>query len=532
MLKHISHITGVEKADEISFNTPFGYMFPELASSDDCKLPQGFTTIRALLKLGAAMADPGTPEDPQASQFDSSIPAIFTYLGQFIDHDITARTDRDKGMNDIADDDGNPLEFTPLAPDEVVKILKNGRRPQFDLDSVYGDGPNLLGKDIPGADTTAADLYNDDYTLKVQSNGNLDVPREGRKALIADMRNDENVIVSQLHATLLKFHNHVVDTLDSSLSDQTRYITARRLVRWAYQYVVINDYLKHVCDPHIVDDILQNGPRFFGPRVSGGPLAMPLEFSVAGFRFGHSMIRPFYRLNEMSQQITIAELLAVSQENRRVGRELLVLDRGNQYRLKPEFSVDWTNFAQFQYNNPQKARRIDPKLALGLLNMPFPDVIPETMLAHLAQRNLLRGYLLGLPTGQAVAAAMGIVPLTWQDVTSGESDAVQEAFALGGFGVRTPLWYYILKEAAVQKEGRSLGAVGSRLVAETLIGLAKEDPNSYLNHLDDPAVSRDYLIQPNGIKIGDSHKIETIADMLSFSDVYVGHVHQAAPVAV
>ncbi|MCB0207740.1 MAG: hypothetical protein KDJ52_00335 [Anaerolineae bacterium] len=517
MLKHISHTTGVEDAEEISFNTPFGYMFSELAGSDDCKLPVGFPTIRALRQLGAAMADPGQPNNPQAGQFDSTIPAVFTYLGQFIDHDITARTDRDDGLNAIADKDGKDHKFTPLAPADVIRTLKNGRRPQYDLDSVYGDGPNLIGKNIPGADTSAGCLYNDDYTLKVQRNGNVDLPREGRKALIADMRNDENVMINQLHAAFLVFHNHVAANLDISLSNQSRYITARRLVRWAYQYVIINDYLKHVCDPHVVNDVLENGPRFFGPRVSGGPLAMPLEFSVAGFRFGHSMIRPFYRLNEMSQAVEINKLIDVSQAERRIGNDLLVLGPKNQYKLKPEFSVDWQNFAQFEHNTPQKARRIDPLLAQGLLNLPIKNVMPPAVLTHLAQRNLLRGYLLSLPTGQAVAAAMGVVPLTWRELTAGEPEAVHEAFAVGGFGQRTPLWYYILKEASVQKDGRSLGVVGSRIVAETLIGLAKEDPISYLNNTHNSAVAKDYYGNPNGIDIGNNVTIKTIADILRIS---------------
>ncbi|MCB0196468.1 MAG: hypothetical protein KDJ65_31235 [Anaerolineae bacterium] len=530
MLKKISHTAGVEDTEEILFNTPFGYMFSELANSDDCKLPVGFPTIRALQQLGVAMADPGKPDDPQAEQFDSTIPAVFTYLGQFIDHDITARTDRDEGLNTIADKDGKAHQFTPLAPADVIHTLKNGRRPQYDLDSVYGDGPNMLGHGVPGADTSAGCLYNDDYTMKIQRNGNVDLPREGRKALIADGRNDENVMVSQLHASFLVFHNYVVDHLGGSLSDQVRYITARRLVRWAYQYVVINDFLKQVCDKHVVADVLENGPRFFGPRVSGGPLAMPLEFSVAGFRFGHSLIRPFYRLNEMSQAVEINQLIDVSQEERRIGKDLLVRGPRNQFQLKPEFAIDWQNFAQFEHNTPQKARRIDPRLAMGLLNLPVKNVMPSAVLSHLAQRNLLRGYLLSIPTGQAVAAAMGVVPLTWRELTDGESDDVHEAFAVGGFGQRTPLWYYILKEASVQKEGRSLGVVGSRIVAETLIGLAKEDPISYLNNVHSSAVSKDYHGNPNGIEIGNNVTIETIADILRIATSRVENGYAAITV--
>lgn len=522
MLKNVSHAGGVEKADEILFNTPFGYMFPQLAALPECKLPVRPQTLSALQKLGTAMADPGTPDDPQAGQRDSSIPAIFTYLGQFIDHDITARTDRDTGLSRIADEDGNALDITPLEPDVVVSNLKNGRRPQLDLDNVYGDGPSLLPPGTPGADARAGALYNRNFTLKVeQRNDYIDLPRDGRSALIGDMRNDENVIVNQLHAAFLSFHNKVFATLNPHLSYRVRYIKARRLVRWAYQYVVINEYLKQVCDESIVEDVLHNGPRFFGPRVNGGPLAMPLEFSVAGFRFGHSMIRPFYRLNRVTGQKLIAELLGVSIEDRRFGEDLLEA-HGSGYSLKPEFVVEWENFVRFDYNDPQKARKIDPKVAWGLFDLGFPGTRPKTVLAVLTQRNLLRGYLLSIPTGQAVASAMGIVPLTGRDLLAGETPAIKEAFYEGDFDTQTPLWYYILKEAEIQKRGESLGAVGSRLVAETLVGLVKEDPNSYLNNVHNWAVSQDYYGNPDGIRVEYGTKITTIADILRFAEVPLG----------
>jgi hypothetical protein len=530
MLKNISHAGGVEKADEILFNTPFGYMFPQLAALPECKLPERPQTLSALQKLGTAMADPGTPDDPQAARRDSSIPAIFTYLGQFIDHDITARTDRDTGLSRIADEDGNALNITPLEPDVVLGNLKNGRRPQLDLDNMYGDGPSLLPPGTPGADSKAGALYNHNFTLKVEyRNGYIDLPRDGRSALIADMRNDENLIVSQFHAAMLRFHNKVMATLNPGLSYRARYVKARRLVRWAYQYVVINDYLKHVCDESIVEDVLHNGPRFFGPRVNGGPLAMPLEFSVAGFRFGHSMIRPFYRLNRVTGQKLIAELLGVSTEDRRFGEDLLEAQAGWTYRLKPEFVIEWENFVRFDYNDPQKARKIDAKLALGLFDLGLPDTQPNTVLAVLTQRNLLRGYLLSIPTGQAIASAMGIVPLTGRDLLAGESQAVKEAFYEGDFDTRTPLWYYILKEAEVQKKGESLGAVGSRLVAETLVGLIKEDPNSYLNNVHNWAVSQDYNGNPDGIRVEYGTKITTVADILKFAGVPLGTAHLERP---
>lgn len=515
MLKHLSHAGGVKPAEEILFSTPFGYLFPELAASPAAKLMEQTATIRALLNLGDAMADPGQPGD-EITAFNSKIPAVFTYLGQFIDHDITARTDRETGVSEIAGTDSNAAEIRPTDPETVIRNLKNGRRPQLDLDSVYGDGPGLLGPDVPGSETQAQFLYDPStLLLHVQAgDGFVDLPRVQRSAQIADMRNDENVIISQLHAAFLKFHNAVACALPESLSPQQRYIQARQLVRWAYQYVVANDYLKAVCMPAIIDDLLLNGPRFYRPGFNDGALFMPLEFSVAGFRFGHSMIRPFYQLNRDTQSL-IMNILGVARERRAEdGKEDLLEESYGQYRLKSKFMVDWDNFVAFVSEEPvpNLARIIDPKIARGLFDLQLDGAPPNTMLSHLAQRNLLRGYSLSLPTGQAVARAMGLEPLDETELIHDEEDKkLRDAVEEGGFGNRTPLWYYVLKEAAIQTNGNSLGAVGSLIVGETLVGLVKLDPNSYLNNAHHPAV------QPDGIHVpcpGGEAVISTIGDIL------------------
>ena len=145
MLKEITHAGGTRDRVELLFATPFGYLFPELTTNPDCLLPEGQDTTRALLKLGKAMAE------PTMDVVDSSIPSVFTYLGQFIDHDLTARTDRETAASEIFAPDGNALPIVPRDPAEVVATLKNGRRPQLDLDSVYGDGPGLTNGTTTGA---------------------------------------------------------------------------------------------------------------------------------------------------------------------------------------------------------------------------------------------------------------------------------------------------------------------------------------------------------------------------------------------
>lgn len=515
MLKDISHAGGVQDADEILFTTPFGYMFAHAATRPDCLLPVAERTEDALLELGAAMADPGLD-----AGLNSGVPAVFTYLGQFIDHDITARTDRESEVSQIGYRDGRPRRITPLDPAFVVANLKNGRRPQLDLDSLYGDGPALLHEPAV-ADATEADaLYAADKTLLTQAvNGGFDVPRTGRKALIADMRNDENLNVSQLHAAMLAFHNQVVATLPGSPTDIVAYLEARQLVRWAYQYAVVNDYLVNVCDRNVVADILANGPGFFGPATGGDQLFMPLEFSVAGFRFGHSMVRGTYQIRG-GTNLTITDVLGTSTVPDPTGKknkktvDLLTGAAGDD-QLKPEHIIEWSNYVQFSgMPAPQMARRIDPLLSVGLFDLSFESATIGVMIRHLAQRNLFRGYLLSIPTGQAVAAAMGVEPLTEEQLCATELPTIKAAVEHGRFHTRTPLWYYVLREAQVQKDGSSLGAVGSRLVAETLIGMIKYDPNSYWNNRAHDAVT-DAGIVLNGA----AQPIATIADLLDVAGV-------------
>ena len=498
MLTKLTHAGGVQNVDEILFSTPFNYLFPDAARSSDCLLPRDQSTLDGLKDLGGLMADPGT--DPA---LDSTIPAAFTYLGQFIDHDLTARTDRNSPSTSI----GSYL-IEPLDPDAVVANLRNGRRPQLDLDSVFGDGPGLVAIGSASATTTESQpLYEADLTLRLFfSGGRIDLP--GRvpsgsgptyknPALIGDMRNDENVNISQLHASFLLFYNKIYAGLSGPNVD--KHIRARQLARWAYQFVVVHDYLPHVCDSAIIADTLANGPRFFGPTAGHGEAFMPLEFAVAGFRFGHSMIRPFYRLNGTSGDVDVMQLLGTNgNPSNFAGDNQLVSGR----------IVDWSNFVG---SSAQHARKIDTKIAKGLFKLPFiPDRDP---LKNLAVRNLLRSYNLSIPHAQAVCSAFGVVPLSTSQLITGEDPAIASVLLNYKFDARTPLWYYVLREAAVQQNGDRLGEIGSRIVCETIIGMLKSDLNSYLNNRTDTSVQANSI----DVKPGPGGKIKNLHDLLKFA---------------
>ncbi len=490
---------GTLNVAEILFNTKFDYMFPLLAASPECTLTPGASTQGALLALGTAMAS-----DDLTLPLDSTIPAVFTYLGQFIDHNITAQTDREIGASRIATPDGNVMDITPLPSTEVVQKLVNGRRPKLDLNQVYGDGPGLGTNPSPTEGDELFDLTTLLFKVVPDPPG-FDVPRQDDgTAIIADMRNNENINISQLHCAFLLFHNRIAAGMPAAISKDQRYIRTRQLVRWAYQYIVLNDYLPNVCDPVVVNDIAANGVRYYAP--DNDLLFMPLEFSVAAFRFGHSMIRPKYKLN-VTTELTLPQILGVGG-----------LLTGAPLKVAAADIIAWRNFADLggAYGAPQMARKIDPLISAGLANLPVflqgSTILTGALLQHLARRNLLRGFLLSIPTGQAMADGMQIEALTPAEL-QGDAGAIQNAVIGGGFDTATPLWFYILREAQVQQNGNRLGSVGSRIVAETLSALVSRDRASYLNNLQDTAV------KPNGIDIGGGTIIATIADLLKFAEV-------------
>jgi len=395
---------------------------------------------------------PPPAPSPETNPFDNpDIPAGYTYLGQFIDHDITF--DPVSSLQRMNDPDG----------------LHDFRTPRFDLDSVYGAGPNN--------DPYLYDQASGGLKLLLGNNpeGELDLPRNSQgRALTGDPRNDENIIVSQLHLLFLRFHNKVVDQLGGgTLSGDALFDEAQRVVRWHYQWVVVHDFLRRIVGEEVIDDIITARPYVANPGVSV-PLNeislrfyhweqqpfMPVEFSVAAYRFGHSMIRPDYRINTIvPNDIPIFVPAAHPGE----------FDDLRGFRPLPKnWTIDWSFF--FETGDPthlQHARRIDAKLAAPLVKL--PGLHP----AALAVRNLERGRALGLPAGQRVAAAMSIQVLT--------DDQLGAAAVATGFAGRVPLWFYVLKEAEVLNTGSRLGPVGGRIVAEVILGLLKGDPFSYIN---------------------------------------------------
>lgn len=459
----------------------FGIMFPGLVplrADDD-----------ALFELAEAMRDKGEAgEDPDSTGDNKGIPAGYTYLGQFIDHDIT-------------------LDTTPLDQQKAdPKATQNFRTPALDLDSLYGDGPHLhpylyqrdptsfsiMPKMLIGHTAVSDDQHN----KEIDSLPN-DLPRnQVGHALIFDERNDENLLVAQTHLLMLKFHNAVVDWLQSNgspLQGGALFNEARRIVTWHYQWIVLFDFVERLTEPGLITKIKAHGRRFY--RFKLRPY-MPSEFAAACYRLGHSMVRETYSHNRVfgPEQGTITNgtlglLFFFTGKSGKIVGELAPQPPERppspQAQLPSNWAIDWRRFfdidgeggPDFTFNF---SRKLDPFIAPSLHKLPGLRDDPteqEKRAANLAFRNLRRGVQIGLPSGQAICRAMGIEPMTPDDIATGPDGAVAKTH---GLHEATPLWYYVLKEAEHYHGGARLGPMASTIVAETFLGMVHGDEESFL----------------------------------------------------
>jgi hypothetical protein len=242
---------------------------------------------------------------------------------------------------------------------------------------------------------------------------------------------------------------------------------------------VVQDFLKRVADPAIVNNILANGNRFYDALAE--PFFLPLEFTVTAYRFGHTMIRDDYDFNlyynRSGAAVTFPADLGLLFTFTALTGEL-----GDFDTLPDNWIIEWERFVASGTGTANNARRFDTKLSGGLFHLQTPKGQEETPAdaANLAIRNLLRGYGLRMPTGQAVANHLGITPLTATQLKAAAASTTQAGVLQStGFLTRTPLWYYLLAEAK-HHGGQRLGPVGSTIVAEVLIGLVRRSDHSIL----------------------------------------------------
>ena len=369
-----------------------------------------------------------------------------TFLGQFLDHDMTF--DASSALGQTAD----------------PEATTNQRTPSFDLDSLYGGGP-------------AADpqLYDDTdrAKMKVGFGGRFeDLPRDASgRAIIADRRNDDNLMVAGLHAAFLLFHNRVVDLVrdqQPGISPAAALAAARQTVTWHYHWVILHEFLPLIVGPAMVNDILSGGRRYYLPPV--GQAFMPIEFAAAAYRFGHSMVRPSYRANLAGNADGSAFFGFIFDPGQEGVADPADLRGGAR---APRRFIGWQTFYDFGDGQVRHNKRTDTRISTALFHLPLGAIATGDPPTALPQRNLLRQMTWSMPAGQDVAHAMGAQVLKEQDFTE-----LKQFHS--DMQARTPLWYYVLKEAELINDGLHLGPVGGRIVGEVIIGLLQQDPAGYL----------------------------------------------------
>jgi Animal haem peroxidase len=432
----------------------------------------------------ALIVDPTVNGNPTAANPYGTNPdnptmtAGSTFVGQFTDHDITFDQTSQLGITT------NPL------------TSPNTRTPALDLDSVFGGGPKISPNlYVANPDGSAGPA------LKIGTGGvHEDIPRTPNgdgtfTAILSDPRNDENVMIAGLHSAHILFYNRVLAELGSvnlgpfpsargadTAIAYVQYLIARELTLWHYQWLLVNEHLPQIAGQAMVNDVLANGNKFYRPPP--GDAFMPIEFGGACYRFGHSQVRPSYRANFTSGTGDSTNPAAdpffglVFDATEPEFNGPINYDRDDLLGgyPAPNRYIGWQTFFDLGDGQVKNNKKIDTTISSVMFTLPVPAIAPHTQTSPtvLPQRNLLRQLTWSLPSGQSIAAAMGVTALTAADLAD-----IGSVYA--PFATSTPLWYYMLAEAKLATGGLTLGPVGGRIVAETLIGLLRADPTSYLS---------------------------------------------------
>jgi Animal haem peroxidase len=449
---------------------------------------------------------PDDANDLPDDQENPFVPAAYTYFGQFIDHDLTFDT-------------RSTLEtITP----GLSSFPDDERTPRLDLDCLYGLGPS-----------SAAFMYDEDGRLATNPDKPFDLPRSAirfkpddpasHRAIIGDPRNDENSIVCQLQLAFIQFHNAMIAHFkQQGLTGDMLFRTAQREVRFTYQKIVVTDFLKRVVQKAVYDSFVQDhatrGDGAYKLYTKGQIRdALPLEFTGASYRFGHSGVRNAYRLNQNFQRLIFNgsddatdSLVGFGDlpETHKIDWSLFVTDRlapgekGNNPSQVGGQDVP-PNPHRLQY-----AYKLDTTLVNPLLALPPRIGGPGPLFNSLAARNLKRGYNFSLPSGQDIAEVLGVTkhpPLKFGDRLLAFKDMADMPPAdAAALEASTPLWLYTLAEGqaciakpdgtfdtkvdngvtVIDKDsdtGTQLGPVGGRIILEVFFGILDEDADSYFN---------------------------------------------------
>lgn len=420
-----------------------------------------------------------TPNNP-------TIPAGYTYLGQFLIHDL------------------------------MYGMYGSKQPPVFNLGCLYGQGPEKAAylyryfKDASGNDTFRGvkfhlwqKLINGEFIRWDMPRGNPgseDTQDPEPIALIPDSRNDRNFIISQLHCVWALFHNAVVNLEFNRLSSEEKqtlsheskraalFAKCRNIVLKYYRHIIVSDYLERIVDREVLDEIWNDNKYliFDAPYTKDQlkrvhpPVLMP-EFMDAAFRFGHTQIREFYLLTWDETRGPFG------QKHVRIFESDPEKDDLRGFKKNKDIRIDWRLFFDFGKDaaiKPQYSKAIDPYMAFPLGNLPFLAPGNSNLIHRDAQKSKA-----DFNPGKAYADVWKKNNETY------ELDKVMKKLKIYCIDPdkdpdKAPLWLYLLVEAEVlgkvpihddsgklisNEGGRKLGPIGERIVAEQMIWALKYD---------------------------------------------------------
>ena len=484
------------------------------------------------------------------------IPSGYTYLLQFVAHDLVHSA-------------------IPLSVSGSLDAgTANARRAPLRLETLYGSGPvgspHIYALDAPNDDRrTKLRLgrmrwkenepvtgcpFRDIARTRAENVTGIDRSIAGvrvalTEALVADPRNDDHAVMSQLTALFALLHNALIDLLrrqerNSGPNGQfgaayKRFLCAREAVTLIYHNILRNDLMRRVIHPAIYAAYSGPSPDFIDRPESSrglptGDWEIPFEFSHGAFRFGHAMVRHEYCINDLSIQDLYSTLEKTSAN-----------DPVNM-PLDETWMVQWSRFFEINENKPNFSRRIGPYLSDALGNDQIFPAFDETERVGLLYRDLLGAGIAGMWSVDALIAEIANRKPQFIAMSRLLADRAYRVgqlrdwlVAAPAYGALTaedietlsndpPLPFFILFEAMQQTEGLQLGLLGSIIVAETIFGALASAPQSaaggtLADQLD--LISREFYLTN---VLQEIPEISSMAELVAFTTEIAG-LQQAVP---